>query len=156
VPELAEYPYVQTITTRWKDNDVYGHVNNVEYYSYFDTVINTYLIREGSLDIHRGQVIGLCAESHCTFLAAVEFPESIEAALRVGHLGRRRAVDQHRQEREVVRLDAVCGRVQLGGGKWGEGCPASRDDAHGLEELRRLSRLVDEACRAGHTRQQPE
>jgi acyl-CoA thioester hydrolase len=88
VPELSDYPHVQTITTRWKDNDVYGHVNNVEYYSYFDTVINTYLIRSGELDIHRGAVIGLCAESHCKFLAAVEFPESIEAALRVAHLGR--------------------------------------------------------------------
>jgi acyl-CoA thioester hydrolase len=88
VPELSEYPHVQAIPTRWKDNDVYGHVNNVEYYSYFDTVINTYLIREGELDIHRGQVIGLCAESHCTFRAAVEFPDTIEAALRVGHLGR--------------------------------------------------------------------
>ena len=90
MPELSEYPHVQAIPTRWKDNDVYGHVNNVEYYSYFDTVINTYLIREGELDIHRGQVIGLCAESHCTFRAAVEFPDTIEAALRVGHLGRTR------------------------------------------------------------------
>lgn len=86
--ELSEYPHVQAIPTRWKDNDVYGHVNNVEYYSYFDTVINTWLIREGALDIHRGAVIGLCAESHCKFLAAVEFPETIDAALRVGHLGR--------------------------------------------------------------------
>jgi acyl-CoA thioester hydrolase len=82
------YPHVLEIPTRWKDNDVYGHVNNVEYYSYFDTVINEYLIREGGLDIHDGRVIGLCAESHCTFRAAVAFPDVIEAGLRVGRLGR--------------------------------------------------------------------
>jgi acyl-CoA thioester hydrolase len=84
----AAYPHRMTIPTRWNDNDVYGHVNNVEYYSFFDTVINAYLIREGGLDIHRGAAIGLCAESHCTFRAAVEFPDSVEAGLRVGHLGR--------------------------------------------------------------------
>jgi acyl-CoA thioester hydrolase len=77
-----------TIPTRWNDNDVYGHVNNVEYYAFFDTIINAYLIREGGLDIHRGAAIGLCAESHCTFTAAIEFPESVDAGLRVGHLGR--------------------------------------------------------------------
>jgi len=76
------------VATRWKDNDVYGHVNNVEYYSYFDTVINTYLIRTGGLDIHRGEVIGLCAESHCRFMSEIAFPETIEAGLRVEKLGR--------------------------------------------------------------------
>jgi len=86
-PSRDEFPYVQLITTRWKDNDVYGHVNNVEYYSYFDTVINTWLIREGGLDIHAGDTIGLCAESHCKFLAAVEFPAAIEAGLRIVTLG---------------------------------------------------------------------
>src|SRR6478609_3063614 len=88
VPALADYPHVLEIPTRWKDNDVYGHVNNVEYYSYFDTVINTWLIREGGLDIHAGGVIGLCAESHCTYSAALAFPETVRAALRVGKLGR--------------------------------------------------------------------
>ena len=82
------YPHVLAIPTRWKDNDVYGHVNNVEYYSYFDTVINAYLIAEGGLDIHAGETIGLCAESHCRFDAAVTFPETIDAGLRVGKLGR--------------------------------------------------------------------
>ena len=76
------------ITTRWKDNDVYGHVNNVEYYAFFDTVINAWLIREGGLDIHGGSVIGLCAESHCEFRAALTFPETVVAGLRVAHLGR--------------------------------------------------------------------
>ena len=82
------YPHLLPIPTRWKDNDVYGHVNNVEYFSYFDTVINTYLIRAGGLDIHRGEVIGLCAESHCKFLSELAFPETVEAGLRVEHLGR--------------------------------------------------------------------
>lgn len=82
------YPYLLDLNTRWKDNDVYGHVNNVEYYSYFDTVINSYLIREGGLDIHAGPVIGLCAESHCRFLQPLAFPERVCAGLRVAHLGR--------------------------------------------------------------------
>jgi acyl-CoA thioester hydrolase len=82
------YPYLDTLTTRWKDNDVYGHVNNVEYYSFFDTVINRFLIQRGGLDIARGPVIGICAESHCRFLAALSFPQPVEAGLRVAHLGR--------------------------------------------------------------------
>jgi acyl-CoA thioester hydrolase len=87
-PSLDDFPHHEAIPTRWKDNDVYGHVNNVEYLSYFDTVINRWLIREGGLDIHRGEVIGLCAESHCTFHGPLEFPETVTAGLRVAHLGR--------------------------------------------------------------------
>jgi acyl-CoA thioester hydrolase len=89
-PQAARpgYAYVQPIPTRWMDNDVYGHVNNVVYYSYFDTVINTWLIREGGLDIHGGEQIGLCAESHCRFLGPLAFPGVVEAALRVARLGR--------------------------------------------------------------------
>ncbi|HEX8854911.1 MAG TPA: thioesterase family protein [Thermoleophilaceae bacterium] len=82
------YAHVLAIPTRWADNDVYGHVNNVEYYAFFDTVINAWLIREGGLDIHRGEVIGVCAESRCEYKAPLEFPETVEAALRVGQLGR--------------------------------------------------------------------
>jgi acyl-CoA thioester hydrolase len=82
------YPHRLPIPTRWHDNDVYGHVNNVDYYAFFDTVINAWLIREGGLDIHAGQVIGLCAESHCTFRGSLEFPETVQAGLRVAHLGR--------------------------------------------------------------------
>ena len=82
------YPHALAIPTRWKDNDVYGHVNNVDYYAYFDTVINQYLITEGGLDIHGGAVIGLCAESHCRYHAALAFPETVEARLRVATLGR--------------------------------------------------------------------
>jgi acyl-CoA thioester hydrolase len=88
LPTREEYPHAELIPTRWHDNDVYGHVNNVEYYAFFDTVINRYLIEIGGLDIHGGDVIGLCVESHCAFHAALVFPESVEAALRVGRLGR--------------------------------------------------------------------
>ena len=84
----TDFPYVQAITTRWHDNDVYGHVNNVDYYAFFDTVINAYLIEEGGLDIHAGEVIGLCVESHCRFDRPLAFPEVVDAGLRVAHLGR--------------------------------------------------------------------
>ena len=84
----ADYPHLLEISTRWNDNDVYGHVNNVEYYAFFDTLINAWLISEGGLDIHAGETIGLCAESHCEFKAALTFPETVDACLRVGHLGR--------------------------------------------------------------------
>ncbi|HYM57542.1 MAG TPA: thioesterase family protein [Solirubrobacteraceae bacterium] len=84
----ASFPHRLEIPTRWKDNDVYGHVNNVEYYAFFDTVINAWLIAEGGLDIHHGETIGLCAESHCEFHAPLAFPETVEAGLRVGRLGR--------------------------------------------------------------------
>jgi acyl-CoA thioester hydrolase len=84
----AGYGAIQRIPTRWMDNDVYGHVNNVVYYSYFDTVINTWLIQHAGLNIHHSAQIGLCAESHCKFLAPIEFPQIVEAALRVEKLGR--------------------------------------------------------------------
>ena len=84
----ARYPHFLTIPTRWMDNDIFGHVNNVVYYSYFDTVINAYLIDPGGLDIHDGPVVGVCAESTCRYRAAFAFPEPVEAGLRVGHLGR--------------------------------------------------------------------
>src|SRR4051794_8011675 len=87
-PMRSDFRHLLEIPTRWHDNDIYGHVNNVEYYAFFDTVINGWLIREGGLDIQRGEVVGLCAESHCTFLAELEFPETVRAALRVAHLGR--------------------------------------------------------------------
>ena len=87
----AEFPHFLSIPTRWMDNDIYGHVNNVVYYSYFDTVIADYLIRAGGLDIQKASVIGVCAESACRYRAAFAFPEVIEAGLRIGHLGRRSA-----------------------------------------------------------------
>lgn len=86
--DRSGYRHFAAIPTRWMDNDVYGHVNNVVYYSYFDTVINAYLIERGGLDVHTGTVLGVCAESHCKFLSEIAFPETIEAGLRVEHLGR--------------------------------------------------------------------
>src|ERR1700760_601308 len=83
-----DFGHVLHIPTRWMDNDVYGHVNNVVYYGYFDTVINRYLIEEGGLDIASGEVIGLAAESHCRYRSAVAFPDVLTAGLRVGKLGR--------------------------------------------------------------------
>ena len=87
VVDRSTFPHFLAITTRWKDNDVYGHVNNVEYYSFFDTVINEFLIRIGGLDIHGGPVIGLCVESQCTFKASLAFPDTVDAGLRVAKLG---------------------------------------------------------------------
>jgi acyl-CoA thioester hydrolase len=87
LPRAVAEPYVLDIPTRWNDNDVYGHVNNTEYYAFFDTVINTYLIEVGGLDIHEGPVIGLCVESHCEFKAALAFPDTIAASMTVGKLG---------------------------------------------------------------------
>ena len=85
---LAAYPHSLFITTRWMDNDAYGHVNNVVYYSYFDTVVNTYLITKGALDIAVGPVIGLVVETGCQFFAPLTYPETVTAALRVPHVGR--------------------------------------------------------------------
>jgi len=82
------YRHFLLVPTRWMDNDIYGHVNNVVYYSYFDTVINRWLIGEGGLDIARGEVIGVAAESHCRYLKGITFPTDVEAGLRVGKLGR--------------------------------------------------------------------
>jgi acyl-CoA thioester hydrolase len=84
----ADFPHFLAIPTRWADNDIYGHVNNVVYYAYFDTVINQYLIAQGGLDIARGEVIGITPETHCNFLAELTFPEVIEAGLRVRRLGK--------------------------------------------------------------------
>jgi len=88
-PTIGDYPYVIDITTRWMDNDVYGHVNNVTYYSYFDTAANTFLIEQGGLDIHAAPVIGLVVESACSYHAPVAFPDRLRAGVRVDKLGHR-------------------------------------------------------------------
>jgi acyl-CoA thioester hydrolase len=87
VPQRADYLHFQPIITRWHDNDVYGHVNNVTYYSFFDTAVNTYLIEQGGLDIHDGKVVGFVVSSACDYFASIAFPERIEIGLRVGKLG---------------------------------------------------------------------
>jgi len=86
-PLRADYRHFQRIATRWMDNDVYGHVNNVVYYSYFDTVVNQYLIEHGVLDIERSPVIGLVVETHCEYCAPITFPDVVTAGLRVAKLG---------------------------------------------------------------------
>lgn len=83
----SAYRAFRTITTRWMDNDAYGHVNNVVYYSWFDTAVNAHLIEQGVLDIHHGQTIGLVIETQCNYLASLAFPQSVEAGLRVARLG---------------------------------------------------------------------
>ena len=88
-PVAGNYRYFLPITTRWMDNDVYGHINNVTYYSYFDTVANHFLITEGGLDIHHSPVIALVVESHCSYRAPVAYPDRLRAGLRVDKLGNR-------------------------------------------------------------------
>jgi acyl-CoA thioester hydrolase len=83
----ADYRYLETVPTRWMDNDVYGHINNALYYGFFDTAINNYLIDEGGLDIISGDVIAFTVESQCQYHRPVAFPETLEVGLRVGRLG---------------------------------------------------------------------
>ena len=83
----ADFVHWSTVATRWHDNDVYGHVNNVVYYSYFDTVVNAYAVSRGGLDIHAGGTIGIVVESGCRYHAALAFPEIIDAGLRVDRIG---------------------------------------------------------------------
>jgi acyl-CoA thioester hydrolase len=83
----ADYRVFREITTRWMDNDAYGHVNNVVYYSWFDTAVNAYLIERGVLDIERGETIGLVIETQCNYFEPLAFPQSIEAGIRVARIG---------------------------------------------------------------------
>ncbi len=83
----SAYRVFRAITTRWMDNDAYGHVNNVVYYSWFDTAVNAYLIEQGVLDIEHGQTIGLVIETRCNYFAPLAFPQTVEAGIRVAHLG---------------------------------------------------------------------
>ncbi|MDT8346022.1 MAG: thioesterase family protein [Thermohalobaculum sp.] len=87
-PGREAFRVFRPITTRWSDNDVYGHINNVRYYSFFDTAVNGHLIEAGALDIHAGRVIGLVVETRCSYFAPLAFPEPIEAGIRVDRLGR--------------------------------------------------------------------
>jgi len=86
-PVRADFRRFLAIPTRWMDNDTYGHVNNVVYYSYFDTVVNEHLIREGGLDIRDGPAIGVVVETGCSFYRQLSFPGVVDAGLRVAKLG---------------------------------------------------------------------
>ena len=84
----SAYRTFRPITTRWMDNDAYGHVNNVVYYSWFDTVVNAHLIEQGALDIPHGETIGLVVQTQCNYFSGIEFPQAVEAGLRVAHMGK--------------------------------------------------------------------
>jgi acyl-CoA thioester hydrolase len=83
----SAFPHFISIPTRWMDNDVYGHVNNVQYYSYFDTAVNQFLIERGVLDIHHGEVVGFVVDSGCSFFSSISFPDLVHAGIRVAKLG---------------------------------------------------------------------
>ena len=84
---ITDYRYFHSIETRWMDNDVYGHVNNVTYYSYFDTAANHYLITEAGLDIHTAEDVGFVVASSCEYHSPVEYPDTIKVGVRVNKLG---------------------------------------------------------------------
>jgi acyl-CoA thioester hydrolase len=84
----SAFRHFETIATRWMDNDVYGHVNNVVHYSLFDTAVNRYLIQSGALDIHHGAVIGLVVQTQCHYFDSIAFPQIVHAGLRVARAGR--------------------------------------------------------------------
>lgn len=102
------YRHFQMITTRWMDNDVYRHVNNVVYYSYFDTVVNQYLIEKGALDIEASAVVGLVVETQCRYFSPIAFPQKVHAGIRVAHLGN----SSVRYEVGLFRDDAVQAAAQ--------------------------------------------
>lgn len=81
------YGVLYPITTRWSDNDIYGHVNNVTYYAYFDSAVNRFLIEQGGLDIHHGEIVGFVVNSHCNYLAPIAYPDDIEVGIKVNKLG---------------------------------------------------------------------
>ena len=81
------YRHFLTIPTRWMDNDVYGHVNNVVYYSFFDTVVNKFLMEERQLDYSKGEVVGLVVETKCQYFAPIAFPDVVVAGIKVAHIG---------------------------------------------------------------------
>ncbi len=83
----SAYKAFRNIATRWSDNDLYGHVNNAVYYSWFDTAVNGLLIEQGAIDIHAGPVIGLVVETQCNYFAPLAFPQALVAGIRVAHIG---------------------------------------------------------------------
>lgn len=105
----AAWPHFCTIATRWMDNDVYGHVNNVQYYSYFDTAVNQFLIERGVLDIHNGEVVGFVVDSGCSYFSPLAFPDVVHVGIRVAKLGSssvRYEIAVYRNEDEAP---AACG-----------------------------------------------
>ena len=87
-PVRADYRHFVRLDTRWSDNDIYGHVNNVQYYSYFDTAVNRMLIEAGVLDIHHGTMVAYVVESACSYFRPISYPDPLEVGIRVARLGR--------------------------------------------------------------------
>ena len=85
--DRSQFPHFLAIPTRWMDNDIYGHVNNVVYYSYFDTAVNQFLIERGVLDIHQGETVGFVVDSGCSYFSSIAFPDVVHAGIRVAKLG---------------------------------------------------------------------
>jgi acyl-CoA thioester hydrolase len=85
--DRSQFPHFLAIPTRWMDNDIYGHVNNVQYYSYFDTAVNQFLIERGVLDIHQGEIVGFVVDSGCSYFSSIAFPDVVHAGIRVAKLG---------------------------------------------------------------------
>lgn len=83
----SEFPHFLALPTRWMDNDVYGHVNNVQYYSFFDTAVNQFLIERGVLDIHNSPIVGFVVDSGCAYFRSISFPDVVHAGIRVAKLG---------------------------------------------------------------------
>ena len=85
--QRSDYRHFQVVPTRWMDNDIYGHVNNVHYYSYFDTAVNQFLIERGVLDIHHGDVVGFVVDTACSYFRPVAFPDAVHVGIRVARIG---------------------------------------------------------------------
>lgn len=83
----SDYRHFYALDTRWADNDIYGHINNVVYYSYIDSVVNRFLIQEAGLDINAGSIVGFVVSSGCDYLKPAAYPDALQAGLRVDHLG---------------------------------------------------------------------
>ncbi|MBS0534381.1 MAG: acyl-CoA thioesterase [Proteobacteria bacterium] len=106
--KLADFRYVTDITTRWMDNDVYGHINNVTYYSFFDTVVANFLIESGVLDIATSPVVGLVVDTQCSYFASIAYPDKVRAGLRVAHVG----ISSVRYEIGIFRNDDTTAAAQ--------------------------------------------
>ncbi len=86
-PVRADYQVFRPVTTRWMDNDVYGHVNNAVYYSFFDTVVSGWLVDNGIVDYEHGQTIGLAVNSECSYFEPISFPEAVTGGMRIDRIG---------------------------------------------------------------------
>jgi len=105
----SAFPHFAALPTRWADNDIYGHVNNVVYYSYFDTAVNAFLIARGVLDIHRGDVVGFVVDSGCSYFQPLAFPDVVHAGIRVSRLGTSSVRYEIGLYRNEDPLPAACG-----------------------------------------------